>query len=55
MNDAAADWTLLCIGLNFSHQVMLDLRLDLQSALHIDLLGMGFEISHLLRRHQSET
>ena len=54
MNDAAADRALLRIRLDFGHQVVLDLRLNLQGAIHVDLIGMGFEISHLLRRHQSK-
>ena len=54
VNDAAADRALLGIGLDLGHQVVLDLGLDLQGALHVDLIGMGFEIGHLLRRHQSK-
>jgi len=54
MDDATPDRALFRIRLHFGHQVVLDFRLDLQGAFNIDLVSVGFEIGHLLWRHQSK-
>ena len=45
---SASDLALLGIGLDLSHQVMMDCGLNLKSALNVYVLGMSLKISKLL-------
>ena len=52
VDDPAADRALLGIGAHLGHQVVVDLRLDLQRPRQVDLIGVVAQIGDLLRRHQ---
>ena len=50
---SATDLALLCIGLDLSHQVMMDCGLDLQGALYVHILRMCLKICKLCVRDKA--